>query len=571
MSHHAPKSTDRTAALPSRLLQAGWLFALLLYALLAMRQLGLPGLHYDEAREAGQNAMELLTGAPVNAYRGAALELFGLRLPLMVQEYIGALNVYLALPSLWLTGIGVPNLRIVGILAGAATLILLERVVTVWLAARWGGARTADTREGARERARLPLSGAGVAAMLLLAASPSFVFWSRQGIFVTNLTQPLVLLMIWHGLRWRLSGEAGALRWASVAAGLALYAKLLAIWVVLPFALLLGGEWLLTRKRAGAPRLTWSLALQAVLLFALPLAPLILFNVQTGGTLLGLSAQVGTSYYGVNNADLWGNLLVRLPQLQQTLAGTHLWYLGGVHGNGAAAALATLAVVAALLLAWRCMLGPLLLVAGTVAMSLVTVSDLFITHYALLLPLLVGTVAIAGGVVAQEAGALGGAGARAAGVLLGAGLLLWVGLDLSATLRYHESLQRSGGLADHSDATYTLAAALRGGGYGAPIALDWGMDATVRFLSEGTVTPIEIFGYDSPAAPDDAFAARLVPFLERDDAVFLLRAPEQEVFAGRRAVLERVVAEQGATLELVQQFAERDGTPLFELWRVQRP
>jgi hypothetical protein len=32
------------------------------------------------------------------------------------------------------------------------------------------------------------------------------------------------------------------------------------------------------------------------------------------------------------------------------------------------------------------------------------------------------------------------------------------------------------------------------------------MDATVRFLSRGTVTPIEIFGYASPAAPDADFA-----------------------------------------------------------------
>ncbi len=79
--------------------RAGLFLAVLLFLLLAGYQLGLPGLHYDEAKEAGVNALELLTAAPVTAFRDAALPLGDLRLPLMVQDYIGALNVYLAIPS----------------------------------------------------------------------------------------------------------------------------------------------------------------------------------------------------------------------------------------------------------------------------------------------------------------------------------------------------------------------------------------------------------------------------------------------------------------------------------------
>ena len=59
-------------------------------------QLQLPGLHYDEAKEAGLNAMELITGQPVTAFRGTTVQVGPLRLPLMVQDYIGALNVVLA-------------------------------------------------------------------------------------------------------------------------------------------------------------------------------------------------------------------------------------------------------------------------------------------------------------------------------------------------------------------------------------------------------------------------------------------------------------------------------------------
>ena len=100
-------------------LRRAWLVAaLVLYLTLACYQLGLPGLHYDEAKEAGLNAMELLTGAPVTAFRGAGIPWDGRTLPLMVQDYIGALNVYLALPLLALTGIGVPNLRLLPVLTG---------------------------------------------------------------------------------------------------------------------------------------------------------------------------------------------------------------------------------------------------------------------------------------------------------------------------------------------------------------------------------------------------------------------------------------------------------------------
>ncbi|MCB0152093.1 MAG: hypothetical protein KDE01_31110, partial [Caldilineaceae bacterium] len=77
-----------------------------------------------------------------------------------------------------------------------------------------------------------------------------------------------------------------------------------------------------------------------------------------------------------------------------------------------------------------------------------------------------------------------------------------------------------------------LAYHLRYNGMGAPLALDWGIDAPVRYLSQGAVTPIEIFGYASPAAPDDGFAGRLAPFLENPDNVYLLHSEGATVFAG---------------------------------------
>ena len=203
------------------------------------------------------------------------------------------------------TGVGVPNLRIVSVLTGLATLLTLERALAAWMAIQ---------RRIAPDH-RAPIAVAGLIAVTLLAASPNFVFWSRQGIFVTNLTQPLTLLCIWQGLRWWRTGRPSALWLSALAGGLALYAKLLAIWVIGPFAALAGGWWVIARLRGRSdiPGLSSTQFTLALIAFAAPLLPLLLFNVQTGGTLGSVGGNLRESYYGVDNLAIGRNLLMRSP------------------------------------------------------------------------------------------------------------------------------------------------------------------------------------------------------------------------------------------------------------------
>ncbi|MCC6168380.1 MAG: hypothetical protein IT329_14245 [Caldilineaceae bacterium] len=539
----APAAASRRSA---RLRWAWVAAACLLYLILAGYQLGLPGLHYDEAKEAGVNAVELLTGGPVTAFRDAAVPIGRLRLPLMVQDYIGALNVYLALPFLALTGIGVPNLRALSVLTGLAALLLMARAVSIW--------------QGDPARQRGEPAWAAVAAVWLLAASPSFVFWSRQGIFVTNLMQPLVWWMIGQGLWWLQTGQRRSLALTGLAAGLALYAKLLAIWVVGPFGLLLAAAWWQRRRAGHAPRLDAAGLGLAALALVIPLLPLLIFNWQTGGVWTALAGNAGESYYGVDNLDLAHNAQVRLAQLGQSLRGDQFWYLGGQAANPLAPWLALAAIGLGVVTQPRRMLPALALLAAAFAASLFTISDLFVTHYALLQPL----------VIAVAAGGLGSwlAAGKSRRWLAGALIVLWLLFDLRATLLYHRALAASGGLSDHSDASYHLAYYLRYQGLGAPVALDWGIDATVRYLSENSVRPIEIFGYGSPAAPDAEFGARLAQFLPNPDNVYLLHAPQQTAFAGRREAFMASAQAAGLEARPLEVFTQRDGTPLFEVWRV---
>jgi len=544
-----------------------WLsLALVIYLLLACYQLGLPGLHYDEAREAGLNAMELLTGAPVSAFRNVTFSFFGLRLPLMVQDYIGALNVYLVMPVLWVSGIGVPNLRMVAVLTGLVTLIVVERTVTAWYAILNPNPTATD---------HIALSLPGLIAITLLVAAPGFVFWSRQGIFVTNLTQPLVFWCLWQGLDWLRTGRRWALIMSAFAGGCALYAKLIALWIVGPFVLLTGGWWLWRQWRPAqkppTPVLSWSLLLAVVLVFSIPLTPLLFFNWQSGGIRRAVAGNVFTSYYGVDNWALAANLGVRSRQVVQTLQGSHLWYLGGLYSNPFAPWFALVAVSFGLW-RWRTLLvGPLLLLLAAFVCSLFTISDLFITHYALLQPLLMAVIALALIAAIYPRHTQAAMPQRQLPLVLITFVLLWVSADLNATLRYHGALTRSGGLADHSDAGYHLAYYLRYHGLGAPLALDWGLDAPVRYLSEGAVTPIELFGYNSPTAPDPDFSQRLDLFLGNPNNVYLLHTPTATVFHGRREQFFNQVQQAGLQPHLENTFTQRDGTPLIELWRVLPP
>jgi 4-amino-4-deoxy-L-arabinose transferase-like glycosyltransferase len=406
--------------------------ALVLYLSLALYQLDLPGLHYDEAREAGLPALQLLRGQPVEAHRDATVRVLGRDVPLMVQDYIGALQVVLAVPFLALFGPSAAALRLMPVALGALTIVLA------------GGLAQ-----------RLYGPGSAAVAMLLLAVQPSFVFWTRQGVFVTSVTALLgvALLLLLDHARTRPAALVGAL----FVAGLGLYAKLLFVWLIGAVAIV-ALAWLVAGQPWREGR-TWRAVLQSVLRHApllalsvvaglVALAPLLLFNAQTGGTFATLGGNLTHSYYGVNNLDFAENLSVRLGNLGFVLDGSHFWYLGGVFADPAApwiyaaavlallattawnarprlraallapAALAPLAVgetlgparpwlfVAAVVgvLAFlaterdgvlRLRVLPLALLGLIVVQSCFTVSDLFVTHDMLLTPLLPLLVAAA--------------------------------------------------------------------------------------------------------------------------------------------------------------------------------
>jgi 4-amino-4-deoxy-L-arabinose transferase-like glycosyltransferase len=531
---------------------------LFIYMSLSYYQLNLPGLHYDEAFEAVP-ALQLLRGQPVAAFRNSGLMINNQIFPFMTQDYIGAINTYIALPFIAVFGSTPIALRMMSILVGAITLGL-----TYLLAAQLSGSR-----------------GAGLAAALLLSVDPTFIFWNRQGIFVTAVTAPIGLAAT---LCWLHRLQGGSRRWTAAGAfffGLGLYAKLLFLWLI---AALLGAillislpGWLKRRSLPGvgrgSPVNLMTEIFVALLAFTGGCWALLVYNLQTGGTFLNILQNATTSYYGVNNLAFGPNLFERMGQFVTLLSGSHLWYLGNVVSNPLPVLAFGLSLVAMIGVGFKSTsppennsthysplqkaLFPFLVIGLVILASIGTVSALWITHFAILMPWPAIALAVGGTFIkAQVAGSrwqVAGskvasgkvAGSRVADFthyvsrftphrliasrfIFAAALGLLVVTNLAAVIRYHLALTESGGLSAHSAAIYEMSNWLVQHAHGPVVAMDWGLAAPVTYLTNTQVTPTEVFGYIWN--PDTELMARLNKFIAQPETFYLWRAPDEIIF-----------------------------------------
>ena len=292
--------------------------ACLVFLGLTLYHLELPGLYADEAFDVIP-AMQLLLGHPVELQRGVGLHLFGLDLPLMSSsDYQGVTSTYLALPFFAVGGISVASLRAMTVTVGVVGVLL-----TYFLARAWFG----------RGAARL--------AVLLIAVSPAWVFWSRLGVYVVSQVVPIAtgaLLALTAWVRRRpLAVRNGPLYGGLFLLGLGLTTKLLFIWFIVAVvgtALILWGRPVWEKRREiAAERARWlrigALASGAFLLGA---APFILYNILSGGTFNLLRATVSSpgTTHGVNNAAFLRNLWTKADAFKVLLDGGYFWFQAAV-------------------------------------------------------------------------------------------------------------------------------------------------------------------------------------------------------------------------------------------------
>ena len=146
-------------------------------------------------------------------------------------------------------------------------------------------------------------------------------------------------------------------------------------------------------------------------------------------------------------------------------------------------------------------------------------------------------------------------------------VLIWIGTDAGTTIRYHRILAVSGGYAAHSDAIYDLANYLDSESFTAPVALDWGIDAPVQFLTAGRVNPIDVFGYARIDAPDPGFIERVEPYLQDWQTIYVAHAPENTIFKGRLEAMTGWTAERSWRWFEQIRFGQRSGDAVYIVYR----
>ena len=554
------------------------LLPLVVYIALAGHQLRLPGLHNDEAQEAGLPALQLVGGGQVTTFRDVGV---GPRhYPLMVQDYIGAINVYLVAPFVALLGPSVVSVRLPSLLVGVATLM----TTFGFTSAIWG------------KRAAFLAAG-------LLAINPSFVFWSRQGVLIASLTLMLSVSLMWVGFNW---ARRGGWQWAlpvGFLAGLGIYAKILFVWVVLGLvgAVVVLNLPLLWHRtwRAWPRRPTLGEGCAASIGLIVGLLPLLVFNLISGGTLLSESGAVIATEHGA-----MGNLSGRIDHFRAVLTGrNHLWYLGGSAANMLWEWAISLSAIVILVRSLEGRSGSRsgLALLVTLFLGLVqvpftpTVAGMFPHHLAVFAPLWVVLVAVAFdstmsifnfrmgdnpdlkvietgtstrhpmkhlfhfGWIPRCLNVLGM-------TLLCLALLALVGRDLQVNLFYHRVLRQSGGEGPHSAAIYLLVDELETRHPSMVVALDWGFAPQLRYLTGDRIIPHDVFGY-TPEVDHGLFAHRMDPLLATPGAVFVDHWPNETLFP-RRQAFERAAAAKGFDVERQAIISSRTGAPKFELLAV---
>jgi 4-amino-4-deoxy-L-arabinose transferase-like glycosyltransferase len=327
--------------------------------------------------------------------------------------------------------------------------------------------------------------------------------------------------------------------------------------------------------------------------------------------------------YGVNNLDFWANLQKAIADFNVFIDGSYFWYNGVPYSNVYAVPTFVIAVIVGSVLAfvrheWHKWLAVLAAIAVTVLISAFTVSGLWATHLFIMLPLPQMVVAVAavwlacagaqaiGRVGARESGSKGAARNTAPGeqgsevvagftpatstpaisnpqspisrspslhltpapwlpralapLLVVILLALPVWRDLWVSEQHHATLTRTGGSGRFSDAVYKLATHLDTEHIDAPIALDWGIEKSVRVLTADRVRPEEIFGFS--AQPDDTFKQQVQELLRDPSRQYIVLWDRFAVY-NRRQAFTQIANSMG--MQVTETFIahEQSGLPVY--------
>jgi len=526
--------------MPSRAETVAVVACLVVFLFFAAAWIHLPGPQMDEFLPVPAVLPSL---RPTTLYN---LQLGRHTVPLMIMSYVGALKGWLL--SLWFVLIprGVPGYRLLGILAGLATL---------WLAYRF-------TRRYWGRPVSLLLAA-------LLATDPSFVHTTRLDYGPVALMQLLKM-----GALCVFPRSPAA---ACFLLGLAVWDKANFVWFVAG----LGATLVILFPRDILGRLR-QLPLAAVA-FLLGASPFLAFNLsqraqtwqergrfeirwsklgQAEGTLNGdfMSALAGEDHLDTSPPahDLvfpWlANAMYPLGRLRQTillpLLGLSLLLLPLNLAIGSP----------------RALLFPLLVSLFTYACMFVTFDGGSSVHHVIMVypfPLLFLAVSL-------WTPAARWPRLRVIPLALAAAAIL---VNLSVNARHLAIYTRTGGTGDFSDASYRLYHFLSQQPGRKLYALDWGFSNPLIFLGARQNLFVDdiFFSLNNPSGPDHAKeVARLRGLMQDPNNIFLLHTPPRTLFPAAATAFHSL-SDAGVPMRQIAAFDERTGQPIYEVYESGHP
>lgn len=553
MTRSTPTSTTRKQCLEFVALGT----ALLMYLIIGTMDLHLPGPQNDEVADAVP-AMELLRGIPSSAFDN--IELLGFKLPLMMGHYTGPTSIYASYLAMTVFGISIEGLRAGQLLLGSLSIIVL------WvLARRWFG-----------------VGVAGIAA-LLCASFPPFIWWNRSGAHFAAPLVPLALLLLLLLHAWWRTRKPKWLITSAFVFGVGLTTKLLFAWLLIPIAI----TGVMVIGIPGIYKIIRSIVLRiyVVCLAALLVGmfPFILHNLPSGASFrfIGENA-LQSRAYAHNNLDVIGNIKFETLDFLRMMSGDTLHFDAPTPFPLGAMVIVICAVYTLVLVfrkrrmlsiqhdgidaipaSIRTRLFLLMLIVTVIPLGTVSISGIGARHLFIITPLvwlLIAAciydlyLAIAKHLCAGTAIGITGA------VILGI-----VGNQLVTNANVHAFLSRTGGKGLWSNSLYTLAAELQTTYFDRPlIAMDWGFERSIAFLSQDRIRVREMYEYLPEPSPR---FLDLATVLVREPAnLYIFHTPQSTQFKGYLEAMRRAADIQHKQLNALKTLYEQDGTPSIILY-----
>jgi 4-amino-4-deoxy-L-arabinose transferase-like glycosyltransferase len=461
----------------------------------------------------------------------------------MVLSYVGALKTFLYWPLFWIFRSSVYLVRLPMVLAGAATIVIFYK---------WAG--------------RLAGPSGALIAATLLATDPIFLLTDTFDWGPVALQHLLVVsgcLLI----------ASGRLSWGTFLFGLALWNKAIFAWTLggLVLAVLLVYPTAVCNVLADRRR--W---IRAGLAFAVGVFPLVIYNVKHPNTTLGDNAHFSLEHLPTKYRELTGALdgsglqtyLVAAESQEDSREARSLVGRGaswirkhaGPHYESLMPFAILLAVPIALVFrktpAGHAALFAIVCGAVTfVAMAVTRNAGMAIHHTVLLWPmpqLLVGA-------------AFGSLPWRWLRVGLGS---LVVAANLLVINQYIVQFERNGSGGLFTDAVNPLAASLSGVKSETVYFIDWGIWEAADFLGQGNMDLRESYAPLIQAMPDAGQRREIDTMIADRHALFVDHIPLREEFRGVEEHLEAIAGPEGYEKVPVQVVNDRNGRPVFQVFRL---